>query len=207
MDLRDPGKNCLRIRSAIRIVLSVGLAASVILTGCSHDSGSRIHVELRDPPESKSAGQTDSTNKYSCPDADHGDTDGQTDSSGGHSVKLSWNLSTSSTGPNDEKILYCIYRTRDGAVQQKKQGSNYPCANCQRVTKIAVKGTTTDPDRNVENGARYCYVAVAIDVSNGKVSGFSNQAPAVIPPGAGPFSCDAQTNDKQRDRKNSRGHR
>lgn len=202
MDLGDPGKGCWRPRSAVRIALIVALPILVVLTGCTHDSGSRIHVELRDTPQSKPAAQTAAPKDYPCPETNLGDTNGHLVSPEGHNVKLSWNPSTSSTGPNDVNILYCLYRTKGGAVQKD---TTSPCSDCQRVTKFAVQGTTTDPDGDVEIGSRYCYVAVAVDVRNKKVSGFSNPAPALIPPASGPFSCDPQTTDKQGDSKNHRG--
>lgn len=186
MDLGGPGKICSRIRSTVRIVFPLGLAAFVILAGCSHDSGSRIRVELRDAPEAKLANQEDFPS-YSCPEADHGDIDPKMASPEGHKVKLSWNLSTSSYGPNGKNVFYCVYRTKDGAVQETNPKSAYACANCQRVTAYAVQATTTT-DVHVEDRAHYCYVAIAIDVSkksdisNKNFSGFSNQAPAVIPP-------------------------
>jgi hypothetical protein len=203
MDLGDPGRICPPIRSAVR-AFSVGLAAFVILTGCSHDSGSRIRVELRDTPEPKAAAQIGS-NRYPCPEADHGDTSGQAVSLTGHSVKLSWNASTSSSGPKDEKILYCLYRTKDGPVQKD---TNSPCSNCQRVTKFAVQGTSTDPDGDVEDRAHYCYVAVAVNTKTKEISGFSNQAAAVIPPPPfAAFSCDKKKIEKQGDSKDNRGRR
>lgn len=204
MDLGDPGRICSRIRSAVRAI-SAGLAALIILTGCSHDSGSRIHVELRDTPQSKPP-QTAAPKDYACPETDLGDTNGHPISPEGHKVKLSWNPSTSSTGPNDVNILYCLYRTKGGPVQKNTTTSQSPCSNCKRVTKFAVQGTTTDPDGDVEVGSRYCYVAVAVDVRNKKVSGFSNPAPALIPPATGPFSCDIQTTEKQGNTKHARAH-
>jgi len=213
MGLGDRERVCSH-RSAALIAFSV-LAPFVVLTGCSHDSGSRIRVELRDSPESKPAAQNVAKETYPCPEAVYGDTNGHLVSPEGHSVKLSWNPSTSSTGPNDVNILYCHYRTEEGPVQKNNTKSKSLCLNCKRVTKFAVRGTTTDPDGDVGTGHRYCYVAVAIDVRSKidvsdykKISDFSNQAAAVIPPPPpGTLSCVGQANEKQGDRKNHRGRR
>jgi len=198
MDMGDPRKIDSYIRSAVRILFSVGLAVLVILTGCSQDSSSRIHVELRDTPEAKPTAQTIPKADPSCPAGDLPDTDVQTVPSKSHSVKLSWNLSTSSNDLNGQNIRYCLYRAEGGPVQKNNTPSTYPCARCGRVTKIPVQGKTTDPDWNVENGVHYCYVAVAIDTTNGKLSGFSNQADAVIPPSRESPFCNTQTSTKKR---------
>ena len=207
MDRGDPGKICSRIRAVVRIVFSVGLAALVILTGCSRDSGSRIHVELHDIPEAKPAAQTVIKTGLSCPAGDLPDVDSQTARSSNHSVKLSWNLSTSSYGPNGKNIFYCLYRTDGGGAVEKNTSSKYPCAGCRRVTKTPVPGTTTDPDQYVKDGAQYCYVAVAFDITSGKLSDFSNQAGAAIPPSTDRPSCIPQTGGKQADAKKRRGRR
>lgn len=205
MDREDPGKVCSRIRSVVRIVFSVSLAALAILAGCSRDSGSRIHVELHDIPEAKPAAQTVIKTDLSCPVGDLPDVDFQTGRSPNHSVKLSWNLSTSSYGPNGKNIFYCLYRT-DGRAVEKNTSSKYPCAGCRRVTKTPVPGATTDPDQYVKDGAQYCYVAVAIDIRSGKLSDFSNQAGAAIPPSTDRPSCIQQTNAKQANAKKRRDH-
>lgn len=96
--LGDPGKVCSRIRSVVRIVFSVSLAALVVLTGCSRDSGSRIHVNLHDIPEAKPAAQTVIKTDPSCPAGDRPDVDFRTARSPNHSVKLSWNLAHLPTG-------------------------------------------------------------------------------------------------------------
>ncbi|HTZ83520.1 MAG TPA: hypothetical protein VMB66_10030 [Candidatus Acidoferrales bacterium] len=62
-------------------------------------------------------------------------------------------------------------------------------------------------DNHLEIGARYCYVAVAIDISDGKLSTFSNQAAVVIPPATGLPVCDSQINAQQPDTKKHRRQR
>jgi hypothetical protein len=205
MDPGDPVKTYSLMLSAIRIVFSA--VALVILLNCSRDSGSQIRVELRDIPESKATSQTAPKTDSLCPVGDLPDTNIQTAPSKNHSVKLSWNLSASSNGPDGKNIGYCLYRSEGGPVQKSSAQSMFPCERCQRVTKTPVQGTTTDPDRNVEDGAHYCYVAVAIDIRNGKLSGFSNQADAVLPPSTDRPFCTALISTKQADRKKPRGRR
>ena len=166
MDMGDPRKIDSYIRSAVRILFSVGLAVLVILTGCSQDSSSRIHVELRDTPEAKPTAQTIPKADPSCPVGDLPDTDVQTVPSKSHSVTLSWNLSTSSNDLNGQNIRYCLYRAEGGPVQKNNTPSTYPCARCGRVTKTPVQGKTTDPDRNVENGVHYCYGKSLLQYAN-----------------------------------------
>lgn len=199
MDLGDPRINSLRIRSALRIMFSVGLVAFAILTGCSHDSESRIRVELRDPPESKPTPQTGSKT-YSCPEADPRDTRPKPRNSKEHHVALSWKPSTSSK--NGKDIRYCLYRTEGGRVQKNNASSTPPCVHCQLIVGIGSPWPGTAATDDVFGGAEYCYVAVAIDMSNGSLSGFSNEAHAVTPEAPPPhFSCE-DPNEKQGDSRN-----
>lgn len=80
-----------------------------------------------------------------------------------------------------------------------------PCVNCQRVTPEPVRGTIYK-DAHVENGAHYCYVAIAIDAASNSSSDFSNQTDAVIPPKVeAPFCTPRNTQDAPT--KNRRGER
>jgi len=203
MGLGDPRKTCSRIRPAIRIAFCVALAL-IILTSCSHDSASRIHVELRDAPNSKPVPETEP--KDSCPPADPSETHWQSSAWTGHHVTLSWNRSTSSNGANGKNIRYCLYRSDNGPVRRNPASLTPPCVDCQRITDSAVAGTIAF-DNHLEIGARYCYVAVAIDISDGKLSTFSNQAAVVIPPATGLPVCDSQINAQQPDTKKHRRQR
>ena len=197
MGLEDPRKSRSRIRSAVEIAFYVCAVAFMILMGCSRDSGSRIRVELRDLPQAKPTTETEPQD--SCTAADPIPTLGPSSLWAGHHVTLSWHPSTSANGPNGKNIRYCVYRTKGGPVHpaQTQNGTpGPPCINCQRITEVAVNGTTAF-DSQLEIGARYCYVAVAIDISNRKRSTFLNPAAVVIPPATDPPSCNLQSDAKQ----------
>jgi fibronectin type 3 domain-containing protein len=84
-----------------------------------------------------------------------------TQSSGAHSVALSWNPSTSTV------IGYNVYRgTRSGGPYSKLNSS------------LLSGNAYTDP--NVQSGTTYYYVSTAVDSSNVE-STYSNQATAAIP--------------------------
>jgi hypothetical protein len=167
----------------------------LVLSGCGHGCDPRIHVELHDIPEDKSSAQT--SRKIDPPACPPGDPPGNIAASspvGGHKVTLSWNASTSIGSGKD--IRYCLYRTVGGPVQRKPGiGSASPCANCQQVTSNPITGTTYH-DVQVENGVHYCYAAIAIDMNSRKVSDFSNQADAVIPPRKEPPFCTPKNTNK-----------
>jgi hypothetical protein len=198
MDRRGPERDRQHIRAAVHFVpWGVALCVLLILGGCSRNSTSRIHVELHDTPEANPPAQVrPKLDPLLCPPGSPPDNDASSSPAGGHTVKLSWNPSTSSKGHNGKEIRYCLYRTQDGPVQESTPGMTSPCVNCQQVTKEPVAGTSYQ-DTSVANGAHYCYVAIAIDNGTGKLSVFSNQTDALIPPRkASPF-CNTNGNPKQ----------
>jgi hypothetical protein len=77
-----------------------------------------------------------------------------------HTVSLTWTASANAVG-------YNIYRSTTS-------GSGYTMINS------SLDGTTAYTDSTVVSGTTYYYVATAVDGSS-KESGYSNQAPAVIP--------------------------
>jgi fibronectin type 3 domain-containing protein len=84
-----------------------------------------------------------------------------TQSSGSHSVALSWNPSSSSV------IGYNVYRgTQSGGPYSK-------------LNSLLLSGTTYS-DGNVQSGTTYYYVSTAVNSSNVE-SSYSNQATAAIP--------------------------
>jgi hypothetical protein len=87
--------------------------------------------------------------------------DGTESSSGGHSVALSWDASTSVV------VGYNIYR---GTVS----GGPYSKLN------TALLSGTSYTDASVESGTTYYYVSTAVNSTNGE-SAYSNQATAAIP--------------------------
>ena len=171
------------LRLAVRFAIWVGVGILLFASGCNRKSESRIHIELTDAQVAKPVAPSVQENSPPiCPPADLGNAAGTSSTPSVHSVKLSWIPSTSSTGPNDRNISYCLYRTKGGRVQESNLAPpNAPCVKCQRVTQQPVPDIQST-DAYVENGVHYCYVAIAIDNRNGKISVFSNQADAVIPP-------------------------
>jgi hypothetical protein len=203
MDPRDPDRDRQQIRRAINFALWTALCFLLILNACSGNSGSRIHVELRDTPEANPPAQALKPAAI-CPPGDPPGGDPSPTPAAGHTVTLSWNASTSSSAPNGKEIRYCLYRTKGARVQGNTPGAGTksPCVNCQRVTKQPISGTSY-PDTHVENGAHYCYVAIAVDGQTGKLSVFSNQADAVIPPNTEHPFCTPTDNPKQAPRAKS----
>lgn len=93
-------------------------------------------------------------------------------------------------------------------MQRGSAGSFSPCANCQRVTKEPVTGTTYD-DTHVENDSRYCYVAISMETTSSRHSDFSNETEADLPkagePVSNPISSGALCNPKgQHDKSNAK---
>ena len=163
---------------------------SSFLVGCSHNSESRIRIQLQDVPDAaKTVDASPSPPTFVCPAGDLSDVDAPNSPSGGHTVKLSWNASTSANGPDGANIQYCLYRTTGGAVQKNTvPGKVGPCVNCQRLSKDPIPITKTS-DTHVENDVHYCYIAVAVNIQTHKMSVFSNQADAVIPPNKDKSVC------------------
>ncbi len=208
MDPRDPDRDRQHIRPVVKTALWISLCAVLILNGCSRDSTSKIHVELRDSPEANRPTQAPhKLEPQLCPPGDPLGNDASSTPAGGHTVSLSWNPSTSANGPNAKEIRYCLYRTKGAPVQKNiSQKPASPCINCQRVTIAPVTGTTYK-DIYVENNEHYCYVAIAIQTGTITPSDFSNQADAVIPPKQEPPFCTLPYKTKQPHGTNRRGGR
>lgn len=190
----------------VGILIAVGLGALLMLNACSRTSDSRHRIELHDVPEANEPGKlVGANNVFVCPPGDPPGNDASSSPAGGHSVSLSWNASSSASGPNAKEVRYCLYRTPERRVQASDSGiaDKSPCVNCQRVTTAPVSGTTYK-DTWVANNVHYCYVAIAIEGGNTVPSGFSNQADAVIPPRAEAPFCNV--NDTTMGRKSSVKH-
>lgn len=114
-------------------------------------------------------------NVFICPAGDI-----QKTGSNDHKVTLTWNPSTAYS---PSKVRYCLYRTEEHQVEKSDERLSIdkrPCKNCARVNDTAV-AETHYIDTQVRNGARYCYVAVAMQIRSDAFSGFSNQVEADIP--------------------------
>lgn len=193
MDREELRKDSRDRRGALQIALLIILWTPMNLVGCSRPEP---HAAPELQKVSASEPNTVTDVKLTCPPGDPPDNDVSSSPSGGHTVSLSWNPSTSSNNPKGKQIRYCLYRTKGGRVQRSAPGTTSPCGHCQRVTKEPVTGTTYK-DTHVENDSHYCYVAIAIETASSMHSDFSNQADAVIPPRKEPPFCTAHNDTKQ----------
>lgn len=98
---------------------------------------------------------------------------------GHHRVVLTWNPSSSSSGPNDQSVGYCLYRSGKDDITAKDLNH---CYNCKRLNRRPIVGAGC-VDNHVKDGATYHYVAGAIRIST-RVNLFSNKMTAVIPSNA-----------------------
>jgi len=111
-----------------------------------------------------------------------------------HHVVLNWKASSSSAGPTDPAVGYCLYRSRKDKITANDLNG---CENCKRINRRPIVGTAC-VDSDVGDGRTY-YYAVASIRSGSPLSSFSNNATAVIPSdakspqSASPFpSCDGE---------------
>lgn len=95
-----------------------------------------------------------------------------------HRGILTWNASASSTNPERKAVGYCLYRfdpkNRDKVKHDKT------CNICEQINEKPIKGTACI-DTVVEDGAKYYYVATAVN-KGGDPSPLSNDVFAEIPP-------------------------
>jgi hypothetical protein len=110
-----------------------------------------------------------------CPQS-HGAILQTSPQTGHHKVILTWNASASSTDPRRQAIGYCLYRS--GIQNIAKQDPK--CSTCEQINRKPISGTACVDDL-VQDGARYYYVATAIN-GNGDPSWLSNDTLAEIPP-------------------------
>lgn len=94
---------------------------------------------------------------------------------GHHKVILTWNASAPSTDPKDQTVGYCLYRSGIQNVAQQ----DAKCSNCEQINQKPIAGTACVDDL-VQDGARYYYVATAIN-GRGDPSSLSNDTLAQIP--------------------------
>lgn len=151
----------------INVACSICLCVLLGPVGCTHQASM--------PAEPKHTTATREDTVFTCPDGDIPKA-----GSNDHKVTLTWEASAS--GPRS-KIRYCLYRSEDHRV--RKSGDHVPinkspCKACTRIDETATEKTSYI-DKQVRNGAHYCYVAVATEIGKCEFSEFSNQAEADIP--------------------------
>jgi hypothetical protein len=110
-----------------------------------------------------------------CPES-HGATLQASPQTGHHKVILTWNDSAPSTDPTRQAVGYCLYRS--GTQNVAKQDAK--CSTCEQINRKPISGTACVDDL-VQDGARYYYIATAIN-GNGDPSSLSNDTVAEIPP-------------------------
>jgi len=94
---------------------------------------------------------------------------------GNHRVLLTWNPSASSSGPNDETVGYCLYRsTKDITAKRLEK-----CKNCERVNRRPIFGGGC-VDTHVKDGLTYYYVAGSTKIGS-EVQDLSHKTIAIIP--------------------------
>jgi hypothetical protein len=91
-----------------------------------------------------------------------------------HDVVLSWNPSTSSAGPQDKALGYCVYRSKKPITANKIE----ECRNCELISRNPVIGTGC-VDVDVEDNQTYYYAALALQAGK-QPSSFSNKAKAEV---------------------------
>jgi hypothetical protein len=93
-----------------------------------------------------------------------------------HRVVLAWNASSSSAGPTDTAVGYCLYRSPKDKITANDLND---CKNCKRITRRPIVGTAC-VDNDVRDGHTY-YYAVASIRSGSALSSFSNKATVIVP--------------------------
>ncbi len=149
-------------------VFVYSVLAVTAIAGCSRTSHPEDRIRLTDVPAAKAA-QTPSMGLQACPGLMASQL------SDLHKVTLRWNASTSSGGPNDKSVGYCLYRS-DSVIQANRLEE---CTGCQRITPTPIIGTSC-VDNFGDGRKTYYYAAIAID-SRGQRSVFSNKIAASLP--------------------------
>lgn len=178
--LRNDGFRCLRPNATrLKVLLCCGL---FLLSGCRRSDRENAVVEQR-----SNANRQVLTQPPQLPDCDLSPNQAESSmTSGHHRVVLTWNASSSSNGPGDQSVGYCIYRSRNGDITAKDLDH---CNNCTRLNRRPIIGTGC-VDAQVEDGATYYYVTSGIR-GGSKVGLFSKKTTAAIPANAPPKSSDS----------------
>lgn len=159
----------LHILSKTRFVKCIFVCALLTAAACSRSSHSGDRIRLTDSPRTTTAPPPSPT-LQDCP----GPT--ATQLGDRHKVVLNWNASSSSTGPNDKAVGYCLYRS-DSPIKADRFED---CKVCGKITPVPIIGTIC-MDNFGDGGKTYYYAAIAID-SGGHKSKFSNKTTGRLTP-------------------------
>lgn len=159
-----------------RLVRAIFVFSLMVLIGCTRRSHPDDRIQLTDPPKAMAV-QPLTPRLPDCP----GPMASQlTDL---HKVTLTWNVSSSSSGPNDRSVGYCVYRS-DSTISADRLEN---CPGCQKITPTPIIGTSC-VDNFGDGSKSYFYAAISMNAS-GRQSTFSNRISASLPKkGATPSS-------------------
>jgi hypothetical protein len=163
-------------QSGARIAKAAIVSFALILAGCKgseHRSDSRPAGNARQNIRTAAQSQKPLP---PCPPGVAPKLQSATTSRRHHQVVLSWNPSTSSTGPQDKSLGYCLYRS-DKPIPAKKIAE---CRNCELISPTPIMSTGC-VDVDVEDGQTYFYAVLAVQAGKRDPSLFSNKAKAPIP--------------------------
>jgi len=90
-------------------------------------------------------------------------------------VVLTWKASPSSSGPDDQSVGYCLYRSNKDITATELED----CKNCERVNRRPIVGGGC-VDVHVKDGLTYYYVAGSIKIGSA-VQELSHKTIAIIP--------------------------
>lgn len=150
-----------------RVILASTFLAILALAACSRSSHREDRIVLTDVPSAKAMAAAPA-GFWTCP----GIVASQL--SDLHKVTLRWNASSSSTGPNDTTIRYCLYRS-DSEIRATGLDD---CPTCQKVTPTPIIGTSCI-DNFGDGSKTYYFAAIAVN-SSGYKSVFSNKIAASL---------------------------
>jgi hypothetical protein len=157
-----------RIRFLLRMLPIMAICPALIVAGCSESPKTTTDPPTADAPKNV-AKMKASQSPSECPGA-------LASQPTGHKVVLTWNLSTSSKGPDDKSLGYCVYRSDQKIVVDTLDG----CTDCKKITPTPIFGTGCVDDFGSDPNVHYYYAAIAVG-PNGQRSRFSNKTSAKLP--------------------------
>jgi hypothetical protein len=173
------GKSLLtaRAQAAMRLGRAALVCFALILAGCRRSSEQRANPQPVGTPKTSSLIEALPQKPLPvCPTVLPLKIPSPT-ASRHHQIVLSWNASTSSAGPEDKSLGYCLYRSEKPITAKKLAG----CRNCELINQNPIIGNGC-VDVDVEDGQTYFYAALAIQAGKDP-SWFSNKTRARIPRG------------------------
>ena len=171
------GKNVLTVRTqaAIRLGRAALACSALILAGCRRSSEQRANSQPTSVPKTNPSIEAQLQKPLPVCPSGLALIIPSTTTDRHHQVVLSWNASSSSSGPQDKSLGYCLYRSGKPITAKKIT----ECRNCELINQNPVSGTGC-VDADVEDGKSYFYAALAIQAGKDP-SWFSNKTKARVP--------------------------